>query len=104
MVHACLLHLRLCTGLLYSYLADSVGKSGRGEAFRALERGFTHWSSGRLSKIEINFSNPSFCHVRCRMTPSMKQGLYKVYMLLGCEGEMATICAATCECAAGYVS
>ena len=35
------------------------------------------------------------------MTPSMKQGVYNVYMLLGCEGEMATICAATCQCAAG---
>ena len=96
-----MLKVHLFIGLLYTYLADSVGKSGRGEAFRALERGFTHWSSGRLSKLEINFANPSFCHVRCKMTPSMKQGLYNVYMLLGCEGDnMATICTATCECAA----
>lgn len=88
-------------GLLYTYLADCVGKSGRGEAFRALQRGFVHWSSGRLSKLEINFLNPDFCHVRCKMTPSMKQGVYTVYVLLGHEGEFATICVATCECAAG---
>jgi len=38
------------------------------------------------------------------MTPSMKPGLYHVYILLGREGEVATIHAATCECAAGYVN
>ena len=57
--------------------------------------------TGPLAAYQKLTSNPSFCHVRCRMTPSMKQGVYNVYMLLGCEGEMATICAATCECAAG---
>ena len=28
--------------------------------------------------------------------------MYKVYILLGREGELATICSATCECSAGY--
>ena len=35
------------------------------------------------------------------MTPSMKSGLYHVMMLLGRDGEMATIETATCQCAAG---
>ena len=77
--------------------------SGRGEAFRSLQRGFIHWSSGRLSKLEINYCHPQFCHVQCHMTPSMKQGVYKVYMLLGCVSDFATILSATCECAAGLV-
>ena len=42
-----------------------------------------------------------FCHVRCNMTPSMKAGIYHVYLLLGKEGQLATIDKATCECAAG---
>ena len=33
--------------------------------------------------------------------PSMKAGLYHVYLLLGKEGELATVERATCECAAG---
>ena len=37
--------------------------------------------------------------------PSMRIGLYMymyhVYLLLGREGELATTCSATCECAAG---
>ena len=95
------IHTLYALGLLYTYLADSVGKSGRGEAFRALQRGFTHWSSGRVSKIEVNTHHPKFCHIKTQITPSMKQGLYRVYILLGREGEYATICAATCDCAAG---
>ena len=94
----------LVLGLLYTYLADCTGASGRGEAFRSLQRGFIHWSSGRLNKLEINYCHPQFCYVRCNMTPSMKQGLYKVYILLGSvSSEYASILAATCECAAGLV-
>ena len=89
-------------GLLYTYLADCAGKSGRG-AVRSLQRGFAHWSSGRLAKLEVNYRHPQFCHVHCQMTHSMKQGLYHVYILLGREGDVATIRAATCECAAGCV-
>ena len=37
------------------------------------------------------------------MTPTMKQGLYNVYLLLGSEEDLVTIRVATCECAAGYV-
>ena len=76
-------------GLLYTYLADCAGKSGKEGAFRALQRGFAHWSSGGLAKLEINLQHPQFCHVRCQMTPSMKQGLYHVYILLGRERGVA---------------
>lgn len=80
-----------------------MGRSGDQGAFRALTRGYTHWASGRLQEMEVNISHPAYCHVRCMMNPSMKQGVYNVYMLLGREGELATICSATCECTAGYV-
>lgn len=44
-------------------------------AFRALQRGFNHWSSGRLDHLEVQYKHPVYCHVRCQMTPSMKPGL-----------------------------
>lgn len=89
------------TGLIYTYLAEGSGNtSGRG-AFRALQRGFNHWSSGRLSNMEVNTQRPGFCHVRCNMTPSMKAGIYHVTILLNRDGELATIESATCQCAAG---
>lgn len=87
-------------GVLYSYFGNFTGDSN---AFRALQRGFTHWSSGRLKKLDVHFLHPLYCHIRCQMTPSMKQGNYNVYILLGCTGEMAVIERASCECAAGYV-
>ena len=69
-------------GLLYT-LADCVGRGERGKAFRSLQHGFNHWSSGRLSKMEIIFRHPKFCHVHCQVTPLMNQGLY---ILLDREG------------------
>ena len=45
--------------------------------------------------------HPHFCHVHCNMTPSMKAGVYHVYLLLGKQDQLATIDKATCECAAG---
>ena len=66
-------------GVLYAYLAEGVGSSTATEgAFRALSRGFIHWASGRLEDLEININNPSYCHVRSNMNPSMKQGSYDV--------------------------
>ena len=47
--------------------------------------------------MEINTNNPQFCHVKCKMQPSMKAGI----ILLGREGNVACIKLATCECAAG---
>ena len=83
------------------YLAEGLGHAITRGAFRALTRGFTHWSSGRMSQMEVNLHHPEFCHVKCTMVPSMKQGSYKVYILLRKVGDLASIAAATCECAAG---
>ena len=88
-------------GLVYTYPVGHVGHFGVQGAFRALTRGYTHWASGRLQEMELN-KHPFYCHIRCTMTPSMRAGVYKVYILLGREGELATICSATCECSAGY--
>lgn len=70
-------------------------------AFRALTRGYNHWASGRLDQMQVNTQHPSYCHVRCACTPSMKPGRYKVYLLLGHEDDIVNIEIATCECAAG---
>ena len=88
-------------GSLYTYLSKGCDRIAGHGAFRALQRGFIHWASGRLGTIEINTRHPSFCHVRCNVTPSMKSGVYHTYLLLGREGELATIEKAMCECAAG---
>lgn len=88
---------------MYTYLAGHVGHTGDQGAFRALARGYTHWASGRLEEIQVKTNHPEFCHVRCTMKPSMRSSTYHVYLLLGREGELATICSATCEFAAGYV-
>ena len=71
-------------------------------AFRSLTRGYTHWASGRLEQIDVNIKNPDYCHVRCVMKPSMKQGNYHTYLLLGSNGGLANVEKASCECAAGY--
>ena len=92
-----------CVGLVYTYLVGHVGRTGDQGAFRVLARGYTHWSSGRLEEIDVNTNHSEYCHVRCTMTPSMKSIPYHIYLLLGRDGELATICSATCECAAGYV-
>ena len=91
----------LVLGVLYTYLAEGVGNSLQQGAFRALKRGYILWSSGRLDCIEINSHHPIYCHVRCKATPSMKAGVYHVYVLLKHEGNLASISRATCECAAG---
>ena len=58
-------------GLVYTYLAGHVGRMGEQGAFRALTRGYTHWTSGLLQQLEVNTNNPNFCHVRVAMKPSM---------------------------------
>ena len=96
-----LINIHVATGLLYMYLAEGTGKTSGKGAFRALQRGFQHWSCGRLNNLEINVQHPKFCHVRCELTPSMKAGLYHVTMLLARDGDLAVIESATCECVAG---
>ena len=100
-VYINLLLLSAHIGLVYTYLAGHVGHTGDQGVFRALTRGYTHWASGRLEEMEVNVSHPAYCHVRCKTKPSMRTGLYHMYLLLGREGELATIRSATCECAAG---
>ena len=94
-----------CVGTLYSHLAVGTGFVGEAAGgFRALSRGYTHWASGRMDKFEVNYCHPNYCHVRSLMKPSMKQGTYKVYLLLErIVQDFASICIAKCECAAGYV-
>ena len=94
---------KVLPGVVYAYLAEGVGRSIAADgAFRALSRGYTHWASGRLDKLKVNTNHRKYCHVRSVMKPSMKQGVYHVYLLLEkTEGNIASICVATCECAAG---
>ncbi len=100
----CLLLLSYATGLVYTYLAGYVGHIGNQGAFHALSRGYTHWASGRVEELQVNMNNPLCCDVNSKMKlPSMKAGVYNTYMLLGCEGDLACVKLATCECAAGYV-
>ena len=86
---------------IYTYLSSGCGRNKTEGGFRALQRGFIHWASGRLDRLKVNCRHPHFCHICCNMTPSMKAGIYHVYLLLGKEGQLATIDKATCECAAG---
>ena len=94
----------LLVGMVYTYLAEGVCRkvSEQGGTFRVLARGYNHWASGRMEKLQINTKPPEYCHMKCSMQPSMKVGTYNVYLLLRC-GDVGNVCAATCECAAGYV-
>ena len=82
---------------MYTYLAGHVGHNSEQDAFRALTRGYNLWESCRIDQIEVNIEHPKYCHVRCLIKPSMKAGVYYVQMLLGREGELATVCSASCE-------
>lgn len=86
-------------GLLYTYLAEGVGNKSVSGAFQALKHEFTHWASGRMDHLSVNYVHPKYCHVKCDMTPSMMSGLHHVYILLVKDG--GGIVKATCECAAG---
>ena len=61
----------------YQYLSEGVGHDGDSKTFRALYRGYNHWASGRVEKIEVNTQNLYYCFVRSIVTPSMKTGNYK---------------------------
>ena len=89
------------SGVIYTYLSTHAGCNSSDGTFRALTRGYTHWASGRIDHVEVNYLNPQYCHVQSSMKPSMKPGLYHVWILLGKVGRFATIKCATCECAAG---
>ena len=58
---------------MYQYLSCGEKQS---TTFRALYRGYNHWGSGRVEKIEININDPFYCFVRCCVVPSIKTGIY----------------------------
>jgi len=51
--------------------------------------------------MQVNLKQPNYCHVKSHVQPSMKQGMYKVYVLLHVAGECVLVTSATCDCAAG---
>ena len=64
-----------------------------------------HWASGRLDQLTVNINNLKYSHVHAAMKPSMKTGVYHVYMLLQSDDKgLASILSATCAFAAGYVN
>ena len=89
----------ISNGNMYQYLSCGEKQS---TTFCALYRGYNHWASGRVEKIEININDPSYCFVHCCVVPSMKTGIYKVDLLLKKNstgyGEIHT---ASYQCAAG---
>lgn len=95
----------LSQGTLYTYLAEGVGNTQGKRAFRALKRGYIHFSSGRVSSIEIQNRNSVYCFVRSTMTPSLRTGSNKVTMILKKEFVeqecIGSVVQATCDCAAG---
>lgn len=92
---------------LYTYLAEGVGNSRGSMAFRALKRGYVHWASGRVSKVEVHTRHPHFAFVRSTVIPSMRSGSYVVKLLLKKRmlrnAVMGDVRMASCECAAGSV-
>ena len=93
-------------GIVYTYLARQTCQDNGQSSFRALTQGFTHWKSCRVNTISINVCNPTNCHVKSVMQPSMKSGTYHVWLMLQ-RSEMGhvNVMRATCECAAaGFLS
>ena len=90
---------------LYTYLAEGVGNAKGTLAFRALKRGYIHWASGRLSKLEVQTRHPVYTFVRCSVIPSMRSGTYLVKLMLKKQTVASQIVGnihqASCECAAG---
>ena len=59
------------------------------ESITSTYMGYNHWASGQLEKMEVNTAHPLYCHIRAMLTPSMKPGNYKVFLLLQREGNVA---------------
>ena len=94
----------LSQGALYTYLAEGVGNTQGKKAFRALKRGYIHFSSGRVKNVEIQNRNPTYMFIKSSMIPSMRSGTYKVTMILKKEFVqeqcVGNIVQASCDCAA----
>ena len=91
----------ITNGVVYTYFSSSAGCENSDGTFRDLTRGYTHWASGKISPVEVNYLNPQYSHVRSNMKPSMKPGTYCVWILLEKVGRFIAIKCVTCECAAG---
>ena len=50
--------------------------------FHALKRGYVHWASGRVSKVEVHTPHPHFAFVKTAVIPSMWCGSYSVKLIL----------------------
>ena len=89
---------------LYTYHADCVGNTKGSMAFRALKKGYVHWASGRMNKIEVQTHHPHFAFVRSVMIPSMRSGTYSLKVLLKKQTVnnqvVGDVCQASCECVA----
>lgn len=72
---------RVTSGTVYTYVARHTGRDSGEGTFRALLRGYTHWASGRIDRLEVNLQHPKYCHVRSVMKRSMKPGTYHVWLL-----------------------
>ena len=70
-------------------------------AFRALTRGYIHWSSERLSKTQFNDNNPDYCFVLYDETIHEAYWLVQSLSSPKRVGGNASIARATCECVAG---
>ena len=76
-------------GVVYTYLASGAGCNADEGTFQALSRGFIHWQSGRIDKLEIckcpastflscSITNEAFHETRnlpCERTPWTRQQL-----------------------------
>ena len=47
---------KISHGTMYQHLSTGVGNEGKSKTFHALYRGYNHWASGRVDKIEVNHS------------------------------------------------
>ena len=76
-------------------------------AFRALKRGYVHWASGRVSKVEVQTRHPLFTFIQSTVIPSMRSGSYSVKLLLRKrtlrDQVVGDVYQASCECAAGLM-
>ena len=78
-------------GMINSYLDIHTGREHGEGTFRALSRGYTHWASGHVERIEVKCNNSLYCHVQSVMKPSMRQGSYRIWIVLKCTGQFATV-------------
>ena len=90
---------------LYTYLAEGVGNAKGSQAFQALKRGYIHWASGRINKLEVHNRHPVYTFVRCSIIPSMRSETYLVKLMLKKQAInsqiLGSVHQASCECAAG---